>query len=311
MIYSAGVSGGGIGGTIVNAKGATALERLGLRAAKALDRIGVPARVNHALTGWFQWPTTKEWLTEFSDKEARIKPRITETSDIMNMPLHEALDHPKLYERLPDMRDIPTRLIPGGGKKGYYQPPLNVEERIQMQEADDIGWLRSALLHEGAGHAVQRRLGLSGGGSPDFVERSATRAMDQLQGKQALAADALQYHARLAKGFHPDQAEMELLPGAADFARAHTPEEIAAKLEPVADAMRGWRDLSLNPRGGYMHLGGEAQARLIEARSNLGPVGLRVRYPLDDLDVDPNKLLELNTPGVRPGLSAAVKGWIK
>jgi hypothetical protein len=161
-------------------------------------------------TGWLLGPDGK-WRFEINDINSKITLRMADLADILatipkgnekTIKLGKLLDHPELYRRYPQLRDMTVRLenAPDERYGGYYTPQdANGAGELGMNLAVSIqpNVIRSVLLHE-IQHAIQGIEGFARGAdtlefgpqTPGFNTRvnelikqgySVTKAKEQTQ----------------------------------------------------------------------------------------------------------------------------------
>ena len=326
--FDTGNVGGGLAGTIINRYRATDVEKAALSLAEEMKGAGASARDIHAKTGWFQWPSTGEWVTEFSDAVAKYKPMWNPFKGLLSQshePMREVLDHPELYKRFPELAEAPVErkgLVAGLADNAVNEPgfPFSINlgsfdldtNEVVMQFANASGSARSTLLHEIAGHGVQKLTGLPNGTNTEAV-REAARARMKFTAETASQLEGpYRYWTALENGASHVEAMKGLTLADVKMAQRLGRDTVFDYVNNAQDTIAAFRNLSKKAGQGYRHTDGEAMARLVEKRSNLTDDGLRSRFPLDDLDVDPKKLIPpfadgLLTPGRQRSLVDAWK----
>lgn len=265
-----------------------------LKAQRALRKGADPHEV-FADTGIYQNPASGDLMSVISDAEARLRPeqlRITSMPSVWkegpftlvshnifeSSALEDLMYHPELYDRVPELKDIPVSGLSGGyNKAAYYADGKN----IRVGPQDSLPQFLSITLHE-TQHAVQDLFSLPRGGMPEnFL--SDPKALEQgiitIQDlKQSLKE-------QIKKGVLP--AESSSL---ADSLESH----VKLLQETQRSATRG-----------YLSLAGEAEARLVEEMYQLGPEFSRVYPPmlmeaeLGSYGLDIGQLINKDTSSIR------------
>lgn len=173
-----------------------------------------------------------------------------------NRTLGDILDHPELFSRIPELKDIPVSAQFGGWDSGAYSPETN---RIFMGGTDNENEFKSILLHE-VQHAIQNKYGMTQGGNSGMFydnEQLFTKARDVLDN-----VDRSQYDSRLS-GYNSKVIT-----------------------DTIKNAKKALSNASNKAFRNYENLGGEAEARavqkLLETPQLAGKVPLDY-YPVDSL----------------------------
>jgi len=182
------------------------------------------------------------WGEQISDMDARVRPEalaqvktaLTKSIDankqtpVNNVTLDAVLDHPELFKRYPELKNISVEEVNGfqalGGIEGFYNeaskvlgvkklnPYMTKPEQIKEQ----LDKLTSTLIHE-AQHAIQ---GIEkwprGGSSSEFTTaglRKAEKTAEEAKGALTKAAEA----AFLANGIKPIYGAPNLVDDVANF----------------------------------------------------------------------------------------------
>lgn len=134
----------------------------------------------------------KKMRIEFSDANSRIKPGVGSKPFSEIKTVGDILDHPTLYERYPDFKNIKISFEKDGMRGGSYNPKTNA---ITVGGFTD----KKSLLHE-IEHAIQEKENFARGGSPSAFSTNDDPGYWQLQmkfrqlvgdGKNAEAAKVL------------------------------------------------------------------------------------------------------------------------
>ena len=152
-----------------------------LKARQALKKGADPAEV-FADTGIYQNPGLQtELMAVISDANSRLKMDMLGREEglqaIMGGPgmsvfvesgardnLSDILDHPELFSKIPELKDIKVRPLFGGFEEAEYNPATKT---ISMGAFTKPEKFQSTLLHE-TQHAIQDMFDLPAGGSPDM-----------------------------------------------------------------------------------------------------------------------------------------------
>jgi hypothetical protein len=202
----------------IGPKGATAAEKKLLDEAKdmaaKLAKEGMSPEEVRILTqqktGWAHNPAMDVWQMEISDLNAKVKPEFVDiladkgmtkqaATDMMDFRSPNAMDHPELFERYPQMADTQVRPLgpysPGyktmrnsadfspKGSEGrdYSRIRLWGDPSVDIDNADNP--LKSVLLHE-MQHDVQRLEGWPNGSNPGMFyapERTTDNVRNMLK----------------------------------------------------------------------------------------------------------------------------------
>lgn len=238
---------------------ALAMRTLGeVKAAKKAADAGVSGEEIFAKTGVFHLPAGAKDNTPravLSDVGAQIRPdyvrELRDTSAGKSYfqlqprelyQLDEVLDHPELFKKLPDFRDI---VVTHSARAGYRSAFYNrVENAIGLGSFPSTQELNEALLHE-IQHGVQQYYGMSGGAAiPMFYKDydSAKKAAHNLSQKvEQLRLDA----------------QDPTLPAMAQRSISRELERAQVDLGVLAKA-------KLKAHEGYSKVAGEAEARAVE-----------------------------------------------
>lgn len=142
-----------------------------------------PGSQVHKDTGWFVGPDGR-WRSELSDAQAQLTNKFHELKSGEKMSLSEALDHPELFSRYPELRDMPVTKKPD--LFDFFQTVQGWKDKnglnITPYAKDKLG----TTLHE-VQHAVQELEGFSQGGnsnnavgrlSPKHLAETARKVSD-------------------------------------------------------------------------------------------------------------------------------------
>jgi hypothetical protein len=120
---------------------------------------------------------TSEDLDQHADQ---IYKNITARSYREPMRLEDVLDHPELFSRIPELRDLPVTIKDTGKYGGWYEPGEPGSIAISKNLNDERSDGRNVLLHE-IGHAIQHKYGLDPGISPESIKESHAAHTEYLQ----------------------------------------------------------------------------------------------------------------------------------
>lgn len=186
-----------------------------------------------------------------------------------------ALEHPELYKAYPQLRETILKQGNNGlaGPLGSQQGKLiNVNGRAFLEEP------RSTALHE-VQHAVQDIENWPRGGNVDMFTEQRLRERKKYMNILG-TINGLLTHA------------------------AGTPEyeDLLKKQQDLVNIMQkqgltNERDILKNAFRDYQHLGGEAEARAVQARRNMSDAERRENFPLNSYDVNPKQVINTNQYG--------------
>jgi hypothetical protein len=195
--------------------------------------------------------------------------------------LAERLEHPALYEAYPQLKDMDVRLVEPDvlrGARGQLDPAtktISIDRTLPDEEA------LSVLLHE-AQHGVQDlEPGFSKGGS---VAGAPGRVAAATQSRLASTRELLRRRTQggeegieaMAEELGLDENQKQSL-----LRRMREDQKRLAELEeglPPPEVVAKWE--SMAPFKQYRHLGGEAEARIVQHRQKMrepGRIGLAAR----------------------------------
>ena len=175
-----------------------------------------------------------------------------------------AYDHPALYEAYPELRRVVVRQGQDGGDAfGAYSPG-----QLDIYRGGLLNNPRSTATHE-MQHAVQRIEDFARGGSPDEFAAEKAKAWRDVE--------------RINQQLLRTVKDMED-PAVKDLARAEYQRLLAERQRLVPMAQ-------VDPYTKYRNLAGEAEARAAQARLNQTADERRLRFPLDDYDVQLKNLI--------------------
>jgi hypothetical protein len=239
-----------------------------VQAAEALKRIdaGEDAAKVWKETGYGVAPWDKMARSEIPDADAKFKMFPIDR----DVSLGSAVSHGKASDAYPDIFES-TRFnyahpstIPGfNGSLGKNAIGEDLIVLSQKQGLGDEG--KSTVLHE-LQHAIQGNEGFARGGSPDTFAKEAMLAGEEIsQVNKQMSAIVKSMDAAKASG---DKAKYEKYRQMYDEAMDYKLSELVPKAQ-------------IDPYDAYRQLGGEAEARLTQARMKMTPEERLAQYPYD------------------------------
>lgn len=264
-----------------------------LKAQRALKKGADPAEV-FADTGIYKNPASKDLMSVISDANSRLRtenPNITQSPISTGGPtarlslargatskLSDLLDHPELFDRVPDLDNIEVRNMFGGFRSAEYN---SYEKLIRMGATNTPKEFQSILLHE-TQHGVQDLFDLPFGGNTGMFYAN----------KPAF-----------------DEAASTILDLRTDLHKHVREGTISAKdAVPKGESLNDWIDLLDGARRSasknYLSLAGEAEARLVQNmfETSADPVFAKMFPPnmmeaeLGRFGITPDKLLNPADP---------------
>lgn len=259
-----------------------------LKAQRALKKGADPAEV-FADTGIYKNPASKDLMSVISDANSRLRtenPNITQSPISTDGPtarlslargatskLSDLLDHPELFDRVPDLDNIEVRNMFGGFRSAEYN---SSEKLIRMGATNTPKEFQSILLHE-TQHGVQDLFDLPYGGNTGMFYAN----------KPAF-----------------DEAASTILDLRNDLHKHVREGTISAKdAVPKGESLNDWINLLNRARRSasknYLSLAGEAEARLVQNmfETSADPVFAKMFPPnmmeaeLGRFGITPDKLL--------------------
>jgi hypothetical protein len=251
--------------------------------------------------GWFRAPWDQKWRMEVDDSKSLVNASGPEGARVSNdIPLGVdpsldigpggLLEHPELFSAY-DKNALaahtyisPSRTILGSDR-GSYSPADRSVTYFAPQTAEQA---RSTALHEVGGHGVQDIEGFARGGNPaamatdtsilkkpidamnDFLAQRGAPLNDlpTVPGIQAMGAPASEIPFMYQQRYFTKFVKDSDLP------------EFEKLLDDVSKASEGYID----PFKLYLRQGGEAEARLIQARRDLTPAQRAALDPIEQMD---------------------------
>lgn len=292
-----------------------------VKAAKAEEMLakGADPREVWSLLGTGRATWDNQLRQEISDDAAKFK--YQPIYDIRNLPRNEYnklgdfLDHPKLYEAHPDLKETRVQFEPQSFKDKKGNPNIlgasynNPLDRIRLEifppnysfenniDPKDLQNILNNTLHE-TGHAVQFRNDFGRGGSSSLFPQSSAdkkltnqikqaNALHILTEKHNVPLDQLPYEFNRVTG-------KKLVKGSMDLFGQYDRNQLKAIYNDIAN-----QDIRK-----YKRLGGEAESRLVERRQPLTEQQRLETYPFQylegnrsTLDYPTNELVNRNTSG--------------
>ena len=219
-------------------------------------------------TGWYK-DKDGAWKFEIDDSPAKIKNQNADK-------LGDLLEHKELFKAYPELKDIKIKKIIDEkvGKLGYYDPN---EKEIALRDLSD----KSTLMHE-VQHAIQDVEGFAKGGGQaearSFLRGKEGRKYEQeLKGIDKTLSNLLleTQHMRMRYGEIP-QSEREYEYAKELFRGINNNEKVYADFSAVRDDLNKKlfeidKKIRLQDiQDTYKKIHGEAEARNVETRLNLG-----------------------------------------
>jgi hypothetical protein len=320
MLNPAAAAKGGLGlAGIMIGKGAKTWDAVKAAQAEEMLAKGADPKEVWSLLGTGRATWDNQLRQEISDDAAKFK--YQPIYDIRNLPRNEYnklgdfLDHPKLYEAHPDLKETKVEFEskPFKDKKGNpnilgasYNNPL---DRIRLEifppnysfenniDPKDLQNILNNTLHE-TGHAVQFRNDFGRGGSASLFPQSSAdkkltnqikqaNALHILTEKHNVPLDQLPYEFNRVTG-------KKLVKGSMDLFGQYDRNQLKSIYNDIAN-----QDIRK-----YKRLGGEAESRLVERRQPLTEQQRLETYPFQylegnrsTLDYPTNELVNRNTSG--------------
>jgi len=178
--------------------------------------------------------------------------------------LAERYPHPELYEAYPQLKDYRVELVGAdriGGARGEFDPgqkKIRIDRSLPNEEA------ASTLMHE-AQHGVQEI-------EPDFSPGGNQSAALERMGQGMDVPSRLQLLERMRGSMQrvlkeQDLTEVERKRVLKDLRETEAKIARLKPKVPTPEAMNAWRQMDDFER--YRHLGGEAEARLVQNRQRI------------------------------------------
>lgn len=231
----------------------------------------------------------------------------------------DVITHPELFAAYPDLaKTMVGQTNYGGMQRGIYHPPGPAPEMIGLEkDLLESGDPRSTMLHE-LQHAVQQREGFASGSNPQSAPSVPNPDIDKYRTAIALDRDLIRYnqlHAspeyqaelneqnRIWREQYQPQLDQiyargrDYSPGDADAIFEASKQDFAERFPTMAETDRLLQSLrdrgiptrepsaTLDPYEVYRRTAGEVEARNVQGRMNVGPVGRQAMPPWTTEDV--------------------------
>jgi len=320
MLNPAAAAKGGLGlAGIMIGKGAKTWDAVKAAQAEEMLAKGADPKEVWSLLGTGRATWDNQLRQEISDDAAKFK--YQPIYDIRNIPrndynkLGDFLDHPKLYEAHPELRETKVEFEPKPFKDKKGNPNIlgasynNPLDRIRLEifppnysfenniDPKDLQNILNNTLHE-TNHAVQFKNDFGRGGSSSLFPQSSADKKLTNQIKQANALHILSEKHGVPLDKLPDTFNRvtgkKLVKGSMDLFGQYDRNQLKTIYNDIAN-----QDIRK-----YKRLGGEAEARLVERRQPLTEQQRLETYPLQylegnrsTLDYPTNELFNRNTSG--------------
>lgn len=247
-----------------------------MRVADRLVEGSQEAAAHFAKTGVYAAPTDDIIRQVISDERVRLKtgitsnvsrqksltgagekgPEVTYKTELNDpVPLSNILEHPALFSVMPDLHQVKVSGEFGGWRSASYSPS---EDRIRMGSMPSEKEFLSTLLHE-VQHAVQHRSGMATGGNPGMFFRDKATVQLALKRAEEMKKKAFE-KLKIAA-----DARGENIYRPSDVFKNSTEYR---NLDTMEDAIDRLRELDSKAFKNYKAIGGEAEARAVEAMFN-------------------------------------------
>jgi hypothetical protein len=320
MLNPAAAAKGGLGlAGIMIGKGAKTWDAVKAAQAEEMLAKGADPKEVWSLLGTGRATWDNQLRQEISDDAAKFK--YQPIYDIRNIPrndynkLGDFLDHPKLYEAHPELRETKVEFEPKPFKDKKGNPNIlgasynNPLDRIRLEifppnysfenniDPKDLQNILNNTLHE-TNHAVQFKNDFGRGGSSSLFPQSSADKKLTNQIKQANALHILSEKHGVPLDKLPDTFNRvtgkKLVKGSMDLFGQYDRSQLKTIYNDIAN-----QDIRK-----YKRIGGEAEARLVERRQPLTEQQRLETYPFQYLQGNPltldyptNELVNRNTSG--------------
>jgi len=320
MLNPAAAAKGGLGlAGIMIGKGAKTWDAVKAAQAEEMLAKGADPKEVWSLLGTGRATWDNQLRQEISDDAAKFK--YQPIYDIRNIPrndynkLGDFLDHPKLYEAHPELRETKVEFEPKPFKDKKGNPNIlgasynNPLDRVRLEifppnysfenniDPKDLQNILNNTLHE-TNHAVQFRNDFGRGGSSSLFPQSSADKKLTNQIKQANALHILTEKHGVPLDKLPDTFNRvtgkKLVKGSMDLFGQYDRSQLKTIYNDIAN-----QDIRK-----YKRIGGEAEARLVERRQPLTEQQRLETYPFQYLQGNPltldyptNELVNRNTSG--------------
>ncbi|WP_280568300.1 LPD38 domain-containing protein [Chromohalobacter sp. 296-RDG] len=247
-------------------------DRHALSNAQARLEKGEDAETVRQETGWFKG-ADDQWRFEIDDSDARYLPYSDgKVGQLWTESLDRVLDHPKLFDAYPGLRDIDVMSAKGMKQNGTY----NHQRREIMLNADRGAMEQfSTLMHE-IQHGIQSIEGFARGGKSARFQMSPFRQHEieqQIERLSQESADrAVQMRAQVDAG---EMTRDELVTEVRRFADE----------SGLNDLRRRLKDDEQGAIQQYLRLAGEVEARNVQSRQGMNEAERRDTPPTETQDV--------------------------
>lgn len=202
--------------------------------------------------GKFSSLIDKKERREIDDSGSRVIPEGFNAISMRDfeVPMSETLEHHELYRNYPELKDIKVGKLNNefGIRGSYGDGKVRLNTHGVFESVDDIN---STLLHE-LQHAIQEKEGFARGGSP----MSFQREKDQAWARINFLNDELSKAAK-------ELDRRDLTPEEKEYYQNIYDSAMSEKLQISPQVAQG------DPGEMYMRLGGEIEARDVQARQNM------------------------------------------
>ncbi len=237
--------------------GAKTANQDALRTARAMHyREGAPMEDVWRETGWFKGADEK-WKFEIPDTNARLDPVMS------NVPLNAVLEHPELFKAYPQLRDYQFKILP---ENSWYQGSANhYGSNPSISLRPDALKDESVMLHE-LQHPIQQYEGFAKGGSPLLNKESPF--VQDLANLDKAHSDALRAVSTMKLSDPQFHEKMRML----DQLRTRNDQARALHFKYMQERKKAAFE-------NYSNLAGEVEARNVQTRWGLSPLGVYETTP--------------------------------
>jgi len=211
---------------------------------------------------------------EISDKMANILPKEQWNETIPfsgGGKLKDILAHSELYNKYPELADMPVEMVLGSGTSPFVKSNLGSYDNGKINLSGDLypypDEIRNTLLHE-IQHAIQGKEGWASGGSPtntkpEMVEDDINALFDAANMRAYMEQNGV--NVGQAKEWYRSNFGREPHKFAGQFARTETSDSISNLINEQKQRLSEAKD----PYGHYLRLAGEIEARDTASRKNM------------------------------------------
>lgn len=249
-------------------------------------------------TGWWRGKDG-QWRFEIDDSGAALTERFLKTENVYEAKLGEVLDHPRLFEAYPELRDVKVNQLyidDTRPRSGGFIPARNTI----FGHSPDLRGMINLLLHEPQ-HAIQRIQGYATGGDPSRAADSVLRlvneqgdsmSLDQLGKLAELADNPVKAYRHLAGETEARATEARSAMSEAERRRnPHWKSHDIPEADQIVTTDDGGLALALDPESGRMPGLPESVALPDGTRAAVEPISDLRRIALDfmrEKGLDPN-----------------------